>query len=111
MLEPCRATLCFNWLDPTATTSRYPEALSIGMIPFVWGDYDKNNTYNIDDWQRVNRFVDLEHRIKQLRNDTVFTLKLTEYRNNYKKVLLEEFEYFNLFSDKMNFALDNWKVI
>ena len=107
MLEPCRATLCFNWLDPTATTSRYPEALSIGMIPFVWGDYDKNNTYNIDDWQRVNRFVDLEHRIKQLRNDTVFTLKLTEYRNNYKKVLLEEFEYFNLFSDKMNFALDN----
>ena len=107
MLEPCRATLCFNWLDPTATTSRYPEALSIGMIPFVWGDYDKNNTYNIDDWQRVNRFEDLEHRIKQLRNDTVFTLKLTEYRNNYKKVLLEEFEYFNLFSDKMNFALDN----
>ena len=39
------------------------------MIPFVWGDYDKNNTYNIDDWQRVNRFEDLEHRIKQLRND------------------------------------------
>ncbi len=106
MLEPCRATLCFNWLDPEATTSRYPEALSIGMIPFVWGDYDKNNTYNIDDWQRVNRFVDLEHRIKQLRDETLFTLKLTEYRNNYKKVLLEEFEYFELFSDKMNFSLD-----
>jgi len=102
MLEPCRATLCFNWLDPTATTSRYPEALSIGMIPFVWGDYDKNNTYNIDDWQRVNRFVDLEHRIKQLRDETLFTLKLTEYRNNYKKVLLEEFEYFDLFSHKMD---------
>ena len=65
------------------------------MIPFVWGDYDKNNTYNIDDWQRVNRFVDLEHRIKQLKRDeTLFTLKLTEYRNNYKKVLLEEFEYY-----------------
>ena len=106
MLEPCRATLCFNWLDPTATTSRYPEALSIGMIPFVWGGYDKNNTYNIDDWQRVNRFEDLEHRIKQLRNDAMFTMKLTEYRNNYKKVLLSEEEYFKLFSDKMNFALD-----
>ena len=109
MLEPCRATLCFNWLDPTATTSRYPEALSIGMIPFVWGDYDKNNTYNIDDWQRVNRFVDLEHRIKQLRDETLFTLKLTEYRNNYKKVLLEEFEYFDLFSHKMNLLLDMHK--
>ena len=102
MLEPCRATLCFNWLDPTATTSRYPEALSIGMIPFVWGDYDKNNTYNIDDWQRVNRFEDLEHRIKQLRNDALHTMKLTEYRNNYKKVLLSEDEYFKLFSIKMN---------
>ena len=109
MLEPCRATLCFNWLDPEATTSRYPEALSIGMIPFVWGDYDKNNTYNIDDWQRVNRFVDLEHRIKQLRDETLFTLKLTEYRNNYKKVLLEEFEYFDLFSHKMNLLLDMHK--
>ena len=106
MLEPCRATLCFNWLDPTATTSRYPEALSIGMIPFVWGDYDKNNTYNIDDWQRVNRFEDLEHRIKQLRNDALHTMKLTEYRNNYKKVLLSEEEYFKLFSDKMNLLLD-----
>ena len=105
MLEPCRATLCFNWLDPEATTSRYPEALSIGMIPFVWGDYDKNNTYNIDDWQRVNRFVDLEHRIKQLRDETLFTLKLTEYRNNYKKVLLEEFEYYDLFSSMMDEAL------
>ena len=102
MLEPCRATLCFNWLDPTATTSRYPEALSIGMIPFVWGDYDKNNTYNIDDWQRVNRFEDLEHRIKQLRNDALHTMKLTEYRNNYKKVLLSEDEYFKLFSIKMD---------
>ena len=106
MLEPCRATLCFNWLDPTATTSRYPEALSIGMIPFVWGDYDKNNTYNIDDWQRVNTFEDLENKIKQLRDDDVFTMKLTEYRNNYKKVLLSEEEYFKLFSDKMNLLLD-----
>ena len=102
MLEPCRATLCFNWLDPTATTSRYPEALSIGMIPFVWGDYDKNNTYNIDEWQRVSRFEDLEHRVKQLRNETLLTLKLTEYRNNYKKVLLSEQEYFEMFSGMMN---------
>ena len=107
MLEPCRATLCFNWLDPTATTSRYPEALSIGMIPFVWGDYDKNNTYNIDDWQRVNRFEDLEHRIKQLRNDALHTMKLTEYRNNYKKVLLSEDEYFKLFSIKMDVFVNN----
>ena len=106
MLEPCRATLCFNWISETATTSRYPEALSIGMIPFVWGAYDMNNTYMIDDFQRVNTFEDLENKIKQLRDDAVFTMKLTEYRNNYKKVLLSEEEYFKLFSDKMNLLLD-----
>ena len=72
------------------------------MIPFVWGDYDKNNTYNIDEWQRVSRFEDLEHRVKQLRNETLLTLKLTEYRNNYKKVLLSEQEYFEMFSGMMN---------
>ena len=107
MLEPCRATLCFNWLDPEATTSRYPEALSIGMIPFVWGDYDKNNTYNIDEWQRVSRFEDLEHRVKQLRNETLLILKLTEYRNNYKKVLLSEQEYFERFSDMMDRSIND----
>ena len=107
MLEKCRATLCFNWLDPTATTSRYPEALSIGMIPFVWGDYDKNNTYNIDEWQRVSRFEDLEHRVKQLRNETLLILKLTEYRNNYKKVLLSEQEYFERFSDMMDRSIND----
>ena len=47
LLEPARCTLCFNWIDQTATTSRYPEALSIGMIPFVWQDYDSNNTYTV----------------------------------------------------------------
>ena len=56
MIEPSRTTLCFNWKDPTATTSRYPEALSVGIIPFVWKDYDIHNTYKIDDFQRVKSF-------------------------------------------------------
>ena len=102
MLEKCRATLCFNWLDPTATTSRYPEALSIGMIPFVWGDYDKNNTYNIDDWQRVKTFEEFKDKILQLRDENLFRDKLEQYTNNYKKVLLSEDEYFSQFSDRMN---------
>ena len=51
--------MCFNWKDETATTSRYVEALAIGMIPFVWRQYDKNNTYNIDPWQRIEDFDDL----------------------------------------------------
>ena len=102
MLEPTRATLCFNWIDETATTARYPEALSIGMIPFVWMNYDKNNTYNIDDWQRVFSFEDFREKVLELKDPKVFEAKLEQYRNNYKKVLLSRQEYFNQFSTAMN---------
>ena len=107
MLEPARSTLCFNWLDETATTSRYPEALSIGIIPFVWQNYDINNTYNIDPWQRVQTFEELEEKILTLRDEDVFQSKLDTYRSNYSEVLLSEEDYFKEFSNKMNKALDN----
>ena len=106
MLEPARCTLCFNWIDQTATTSRYPEAMSIGMIPFVWQDYDSNNTYNIDPWQRITSSEDFIEKSLLLRNQDFFEKKLQEYRDNYSKVLLSQEEYFKLFSEKMNFALD-----
>jgi len=80
--------------------------MSIGMIPFVWRDYDSNNTYNIDDWQRVQEFEELRDKILQLRDEDFFNSKLEEYRNNYKKVLLSEEEYFKIFSDKMNLCID-----
>ena len=105
-LEVCRSTLCFNWLDTTATTSRYPEALSIGMIPFVWKDYDETNTYRIDDWQRVYSFDEFRDRVISLRDVDTFDKKLEKYRNNYKTVLLSRENYFKEFSDKMNFFLD-----
>lgn len=106
MLEPARSTLCFNWLDETATTSRYPEALSIGIIPFVWQNYDINNTYNIDPWQRVQTFEELEEKILTLRDEDVFQSKLDAYRSNYSEVLLSEEDYFKEFSNKMNKVLD-----
>jgi hypothetical protein len=106
LLEPARSTLCFNWLDPHATTSRYPEALSIGIVPFVWQDYDIDNTYNIDPWQRVQTFEELEEKILELRDPTFFDNKLEEYRNNYSKVLLSEDQYFEEFAKKMDKALD-----
>ena len=84
LLKPARCTLCFNWLDPNATTSRYPEALSICLIPFVWQDYDENDTYNIDPWQRVSSFEDLKHKMLQLRDDSFLESTLTKYRSNYK---------------------------
>ena len=44
ILKNTKSTICFNWLDQTATTARYHEAISCDMIPFVWQDYDKRNT-------------------------------------------------------------------
>ena len=107
MLEPARCTLCFNWINPAATTSRYVESLSIGIIPMVWSQYDVNNTYNIDDWQRVTSSEEFVEKSVLLRDKDFFNNKLEEYRENYKRVLLSEKEYFELFSNKMNFALDN----
>ena len=105
-LVTARCTLCFNWLDQTATTSRYPEALSVGMIPFVWQNYDENNTYNIDNWQRIADYDMLKNKMIQLRNQSTFETKLKQYRDNYKQKLLSKEEYFKLFSDKMNLLLD-----
>ena len=104
LLEPARCTLCFNWLDPTATTSRYPEALSIGIIPFVWRDYDKNNTYNIDPFQRVNSFEEFKEKVLTLSKN--YGKLIEQYRDNYKKVLLSEEKYFELFSEKMHLGID-----
>ena len=105
MLKPARCTLCFNWLDETATTSRYPESLSIGLIPFVWENYDKNNTHKIDDWQRVFSFEDFKDKAMKLKDELFFQEKLEEFRDNYKKVLLTEQEYFIQFNNKMNKAI------
>ena len=105
MIEPSRSTLCFNWKDPTATTSRYPEALSVGIVPFVWKDYDINNTYLIDDFQRVNSFEELKEKVILLRNHDFFEKKIQLYCENYSKVLLSKEKYFELFSEKMNLSL------
>ena len=74
MIEPSRTTLCFNWKDPTATTSRYPEALSVGIIPFVWKDYDIHNTYKIDDFQRVKSFEIKKYLKQNLQNIEVIIM-------------------------------------
>lgn len=104
-LEPCRSTLCFNWKDPTATTSRYVEALAIGMIPFVYQNYDENNTYNIDDWQRVQDFEDFREKVIELKNPSVMADKLSEYRRNYESVLLSKGGYYDMFAHMMNKAI------
>jgi hypothetical protein len=72
------------------------------MIPFVWRQYDKNNTYNIDDWQRIEDFDDLKSKVMQLRDNDFLDKKLEEYRKNYNEVLLSIEEYYQQFDRKMH---------
>ena len=106
LLETARCTLCFNWISETATTSRYIEALAVGMIPFVWRKYDINNTYRIDDFQRVSSSEEFVEKALQLRDNSFFQTKLEEFKDNYKRALVSESQYFKLFSKKMDFGLD-----
>jgi len=76
------------------------------MIPFVFGNYDKNNTYNIDPWQRITSAEEVIEKIFLLRNQDFFEKKLEEFRANYSKVLLSQEEYFELFSKKMHLGVD-----
>jgi len=99
-----RCTICFNWKDPNATTSRYIEALAIGVIPFVWGNYDTNNTYNIAEWQRVNSFEEFKEKCLTLREDHGKLLE--EVRSRYEDKLPSMDEYQNIFNSKMNFIIN-----
>ena len=74
------------------------------MVPFVWRDYDKNNTYNIDLWQRVENFEDFRKKVLTL--DENCGKLVEQYRDNYKKVLLSEKKYYEEFAKKMHFFLD-----
>ena len=76
------------------------------MIPFVWRDYDTNNTYRIDDFQRVQSSEEFIQKVLQLRDKDLFESKLEEYKDNYKRALVSESQYFKLFSKKMDIGLD-----
>jgi len=104
LLEGCRETLCFNWLDETATTSRYVEALAIGIVPLVWRNYDCNNTYRINKWQRCYTFEEFLEKSLELRDDSFREAKLEEYRNNYAEVHLTEEGYYKEFARRMDNA-------
>ena len=101
-VSKARCTLCFNWRDPTATTSRYPEALAVGLVPFVWKDYDKNNTYAIEDFQRVSSFEELREKILSLKEDDLYSTALQEFQKNYKDILPSKLEYSEMFTQKMD---------
>ena len=67
---------------------------------------DFNNTYNIDDWQRITSPEELVEKSILLREQSFFENKLEEFRANYSKVLLSQEEYFELFSNNLHLRVD-----
>ena len=103
ILKDARCTVCFNWKDPKATTSRYVESLAVGLIPFVWGEYDINSTYRILDWQRVNSFEEFKNKCLTLREG--YDTLLKEIRENYFSVLMSRDDYKKQFNKMMNLRI------
>jgi len=101
--KDARCTMCFNWKDMTATTSRYIESLACGVIPFVWKTYDSNNTYNIADWQRCETFEEFKEKALDIRHN--YDIMLAEVRGRYEEKLLSIEEYQKLFNEKLDHAI------
>ena len=97
ILNQSRYTLCFNWKDNKATTSRYHEALASGIIPMVYGLYDSTGILVKDDWQRVESPEELDEKIM----NTNYSEKYNEIHNIYKKSLLTKDQIYDSFESKL----------
>ena len=97
ILNNTRYTLCFNWKDNKATTSRYHEALACGIIPMVYGLYDSTGILVKDDWQRVESAEELMD--KTFYGD--YYKKYEEIHNSYKESLLTKDQIYDTFRSKL----------
>ena len=97
ILNQSRYTLCFNWKDNKATTSRYHEALASGIIPMVFEDYDSTGILVKDDWQRVESAEELDEKIMS----TDYLNKYKEIYYTYKQALLTKDQIYDSFENKL----------
>ena len=97
ILNQSQYTLCFNWKDNKATTSRYHEALASGIIPMVYGLYDSTGILVKDNWQRVESPEELDEKIM----NTSYREKYNEIHNIYKKTLLTKDQIYDSFESKL----------
>lgn len=103
-----KSTLCFNWPGyDEYVTSRYSEAMALGIIPFVWQNYDCNNTLVSFDWQRIFSFEELSEKIKELDNDIYFKKRFKEIHNAYLQKIAPISNYGLEFDKKLRNIIDD----
>lgn len=97
ILKQGKSTLCFNWLDSKATTSRYHEAMACGILPFVWKNYDEDNTLVATDWQRVQSVEELYEKMQDVDK------KFPEIEDYYvRNTMKPKSWYYENFEQRMN---------
>jgi len=92
-------TLCFNWKDNKATTSRYHESLACGVIPMVYKDYDSTGILVKDDWQRVSSAKELMKKMSI--SEAEYKKKQQSILESYKQSLLTKDEIYDTFKSKL----------
>jgi hypothetical protein len=103
-LTKAKSTICFNWLDSTATTSRYHESIALGIFPFVWKNYDINNTLVADQWQRVETVEEFYNKLPEIDK------KFKDIQKHYiEKILKPKSWYYEKFEKRMNEILQSNK--
>tara|TARA_B100001059_G_scaffold121297_1_gene121345 strand:- start:1150 stop:2130 length:981 start_codon:yes stop_codon:yes gene_type:complete len=100
-LDKSYSTLCFNWIDQTAVTGRYHEALACDVFPFVWKDYDTNNILVSDKFQRCFTIDEFYDKIKYIKDGNM----LNKIKSDFIDRLPSEQEYYKEFEMVLNKCL------
>ena len=101
-LDQSYSTLCFNWIDQTAVTGRYHEAMACDVFPFVWKDYDTNDILITDEWQRCFTKDELYDKIKDIKKSDY---RMIVAKTDFLKRLPSEKDYYKEFETVFNKCL------
>ena len=102
-LDEAITTVCFNWIDQTAVTGRYPESLACDVFPFVWKEYDTNNILVADTFQRVFTKDELCDKIKEVKKSDKWLKKI---KSDFLNKLPTEKEYYKEFDKILNASIN-----
>jgi hypothetical protein len=104
-INKSHTTLCFNWLDSKATTSRYHEAMACGCVPLVWDNYDSTNILVATDKQRCYSIDDVISKIDLFSSDSIEKKELLDTINH--KYYSQTIRSKESFIDEFNLLLNN----
>ena len=102
-LDQSYTTLCFNWIDQTALTARYHEAIACDIVPLVWKDYDSTNILVADDWQRCFTIKDIYDKIEEVKKSDMWLNKIKE---KFIDKLPTEKQYYEEFEKRLNDCIE-----